>query len=220
MLRSNVVNTKFLIYSDKENEMDVVSLNLSRKRKRTKSRNLWNPWAIAHLRPLFDYRFQVEPISTASGENSISGCASPSPTIAPLPQFPASILEEGRRFLVRWKGEDASAGCSPRATRRYFFRQIYSLRRTTFLPLPRMDESDSNFLKDATSFPPPRASRRAESTRAYKISYRGRLAKLERATNNLYSPTVLFFVELAPTFPSSLSLSCPPQHEILNSLFK
>lgn len=47
MLRSNVVNTKFLIYSDKENEMDVVSLNLSRKRKRTKSRNPWNPWAIA-----------------------------------------------------------------------------------------------------------------------------------------------------------------------------
>lgn len=141
------------------------------------------------------------------------------PQLPSPPQFPASILEEGRRFLVRWKGEDASAGCSPRATR-YFFRQIYSLRRTTFLPLPRMDESDSNFLKDATSFPPPRASRRAESTRAYKISYRGRLAKLERATNNLYSPTVLFFVELARTFPSSLSVSCPPQHEILNSLFK
>lgn len=108
-------------------EARAVSLNLSQS-ERTKSCNPSNPWAIAqHLHPLFDYRFEVEPapISTASREDSISGRASPQ-----LPPAISSVDSRGGEEISRSmkRGGDASAGCSPRATR-YFFRQIYSLRR-------------------------------------------------------------------------------------------
>lgn len=142
--------------SDKEKRRKctiVVSVNLSR----SKGQNLVTPrnlWAIAH---------HLHSHSTTDSSRSCSNIHRlgrrfhqrtriAEPHNRP-PQFPASILEEISRSMKR-------GGCigGVFASRHSLLFQANLFIEEDNLPPPRSDESDSNFLKDATSFPPPHAS--------------------------------------------------------------